>query len=156
MGKNYWTAAAALQFQLSQEIVGGFDIGFDPGIPEETRDTLMNFVYWVEDNYNLPITLWVDFKNRHYLIDRNRQRVGYKFYWVDFTTYPVFENEADIPVIELPVKTGRYSLEEILASFVEAITHYFAWLCNAHDDAFWPDPQLTESILQAYLAEHPL
>ena len=153
MGKNYWTAAAALQFQLSQEIVGGFDIGFDPGIPEETRDTLMNFVYWVEDNYNLPITLWVDFKNRHYLRDPAKKPVDYKFYWVDFADYPVFEKEADIPVIELPVKTER---KKLLATFTEALTHYFAWLCNEYHCGFVPDPQMTESILQAYLAEPPL
>ncbi len=65
MEKNYWNSAKALSFQLSDEIVGGFDIGFEAGIPEDTKDGLMDFVYWVEDNYHIPITLWVDFKNRH-------------------------------------------------------------------------------------------
>ena len=84
MEKNYWKEAGALNFQLSEEIVGGFDIGFEAGIPEETQDALMRFAYWVENNYALPITLWVDFKNRHYLRDPSGKRVDYKFYWVDF------------------------------------------------------------------------
>ena len=153
MAKNYWNNAAELTFQLSEEIVGGFDIGFDPGIPEKTQTLLIDFVYWVEDHYNMPITLWVDFKNRHYLRDPSKKRVDYKFYWVDFANYPVFEKEADIPVIELPVKTGT---EQLLATFAEALTHYFAWLCNEYHCGFQPDPKLAESIVQAYLAEHPL
>lgn len=156
MGKNYWKDAAALSFHLSDEIVGGFDIGFDSGIPEKSKEVLMDFVYWVEDNYNMPITLWVDFKNRHYLRDPGRKRVDYKFYWVDFENYPVFEKEADIPVIELPVKTGHRSLENILVTFAEAITHYFAWLCNEYGCGFQPEPRLAESIVQTYLAKHPL
>ena len=153
MAKNYWNDAAELTFQLSEEIVGGFDVGFDAGVPEETQKALMEFIYWVEDTYSVPITLWVDFKNRHYLLDPSRKRVDYKFYWVDFDQYPVFEKEADIPVIELPVKQ---ELKKTLATFTEAITHYFAWLCNDYGPGFQPDPTLTEAILQKYLAEHSL
>ena len=148
MAKNYWNDAAELTFQLSEEIVGGFDVGFDAGIPEETQAALMEFIYWVEDHYNIPITLWVDFKNRRYLLDPSRKRVDYKFYWVDFANYPVFEKEADIPVIELPVKQ---EMEKLLATFTEAITHYFAWLCNDYGSGFQPDPELTGTILQEYL-----
>ena len=153
MAKNYWNDAAELTFQLSEEIVGGFDVGFDAGVPEETQKALMEFIYWVEDTYSVPITRWVDFKNRHYLLDPSRKRVDYKFYWVDFDQYPVFEKEADIPVIELPVKQ---ELKKTLATFTEAITHYFAWLCNDYGPGFQPDPTLTEAILQKYLAEHSL
>ena len=153
MAKNFWNDAAELTFQLSEEIVGGFDVGFDAGIPEETQTFLMDFVYWVEDHYNIPITLWVDFKHRHYLLDPSRKRVDYKFYWVDFANYPVFEKEADIPVIELPVKREP---KVLLTTFAEAITHYFAWLCNDYGPGFQPDPALAESVLQEYLAEHPL
>jgi hypothetical protein len=156
MEANYWSKAGTLNFQLSEEIVGGFDIGFEAGIPAETQDTLMRFAYWVENNYALPITLWVDFKNRHFLMAPGKGRVDYKFYWVDFANYPVFEKEADIPVIELPVKTGRHTLEEILRTFAQALTHYFAWLCNAYTEDFVPDNALAESVLQAYLFENPL
>lgn len=148
---SLWEKAREVQIQTSEDIVGNFSIGFDDRIPEETKDALMRFVYWVEDNYFLPVTLWVDFKYNHYLISRNKKRVGFLFYWADFKTYPVFDNEADIPVIELPVRTERYSIEEILCSFIEAISHYFAWLTNQLDDGFKPSENEVEEILQAYL-----
>lgn len=151
--RNYWEEAKQVPVRVSREIVGGFSLGFDKEIPEETQDQLIDFVYWVEDNYRLPVTLWVDFRYRHYLLDQANKRVGYKFYWADFENYPVFEKEADIPVIELPVKTEKWTMEEILASFIDAITRYFAWLCNEHTKDFEPDEALTEEILQKYLAE---
>lgn len=150
---NLWAKSKELQIQASKDIVAGFSVGFDDRIPDETKDALMKFIYWVEDNYNLPITLWVDFKYKHYLIDRNGKRVGYRFYWVDFENYPVFNNPDDIPVIELPVRTEHWTIQEILASFIEAITDYFAWLANAFDGDFAPDEELVESVLQHYLRD---
>ncbi len=147
---HLWNRAREVQIQTSGEIVGGFDIGFDSKIPEETKDALMKFVYWVEDHFSLPVTLWVDFKYNHYLITRNKKRVGYKFYWVDFVNYPVFENPDDIPVIELAVRTEHWTIEEILVSFIEAISQYYAWLLNANTDAYVPDEDEVEQVLQAY------
>lgn len=147
---NLWENAKLLPIRTGPDITGGFNIGFDDEIPDETKDTLMEFVYWVEDNYSLPVTLWVDFKYRHYLTDRNRKRVGYKFYWADFETFPIFENFDDLPVIELPVRTEKNTLDEILFSFVEAITCYFAWLSNLDMHTFKPDDALTEKILHSY------
>lgn len=151
--KNYWEEAGKLSIQTSQQIVGGFSVGFDSKIPEQTKAWLVDFIYWVEDHYQLPVTLWVDVLHKHYLVSKDGQRVGYKFYWADFENYPVFEKEADIPVIELPARTEKWTEEEILASFVQAITHYFAWLCNEHSADFMPDQALTEEILQKYLSE---
>ena len=150
---HLWEQAKQVQIQTSPDIIGGFSIGFDDRIPEETRDELMRFVYWVEDNYSLPVTLWVDFKFNHYLLDKNKQQAGFRFYWVEFSSYPVFDKEEDIPVIELPVRTEHWTMEEILASFTEAITYYFAWLTNQISDAFLPDPQEVETILQTYLEQ---
>ena len=149
--KNLWEQARDVKIQISGNITGGFDVGFDDEIPEETKDALVKFVYWVEDRYAMPVTLWVDFKYNHYLIDRNKKRVGYLFYWADFATYPVFENEDDIPVIELPVRLERYTIEEVLRSFIEAITMYYAWLTNQLDMNFEPDPKMVEEILNNYL-----
>lgn len=146
---HLWNRAKTAEIQTSSDIVGNFDIGFDRKIPDETKDELMRFVYWVEDHFSLPVTLWVDFKYNHYLIDRNGKRVGYRFYWADFADYPVFDNPDDIPVIELPVRTERWSLEEILTSFIEAITLYFAWLMNDFTEETQPDE--VEEVLQAYL-----
>jgi hypothetical protein len=151
MKENHlWNRAKQVKIQTSSEIVGGFDIGFDSKIPEETKDALMKFVYWVEDHFSLPVTLWVDFKYNHYLITRSKKRVGYKFYWVDFVNYPVFENPDDIPVIELAVRTERWTMTEILTSFIEAISEYYAWLLNTNTDAYVPDEDEVEQVLQAY------
>ena len=147
MRENHlWNRAKNVKIQIGPQIVGNFDIGFDSKIPEATKDALMDFVYWVEDHFSLPITLWVDFKYNHYLIDADGKRVGYKFYWVDFN--PVFENPDDIPVIELPVRTEHWTMEEILVSFIEAISQYFMWLTNA--PVTEPNQDEIEEVLQAY------
>ena len=152
MNENHlWNRAKQVQMQTSAEIVGGFDIGFDGKIPEETKDALMKFVYWVEDNFSMPVTLWVDFKYNHYLVTRTGKRVGYKFYWVDFANYPVFENPDDIPVIELPVRTERWTMAEILTSFIEAISEYYDWLLGTNTDTSIPDENEVKQVLQAYL-----
>ena len=148
---HLWEQAKEIKIQTGEEIVGNFSLGFDKRIPEETKDALIDFVYWVEDHYPVPVTLWVDFKYTHYLVTRDKKRVGYKFYWVDFDTHPVFEKEEDIPVIELPVRTENWTIEEILASFIEAITCYYAWLNNQMIEGFQPDPEQVEEILQKYL-----
>ena len=152
MEKNYWIEAGKRTFRLSEEIVGGFDIGFDEKIPEETQAALMRFVYWVEDNFSIPVTLWVDFKYNHYLRTRDGKPVGYKFYWADFTTFPVFDNYDDIPVIELPVRTENWTMKEILGSFVQAITCYFMWLATGRVEQD-PEDALVEEILRNYLNE---
>ena len=151
---NWWENAKTLRLQTGPEIVGGFDVGFDEKIPEETKDALMKFVYWVEDNYPVPVTLWVDFKYNHYLMTRDKKQAGYLFYWADFDNYPIFEKEEDIPVIELPVRTEKWTIKEILGSFIEGITGYYVWLANAQDDGFVPEEELTKEILQKYLEEN--
>lgn len=147
---NIWEEAKGITIQTSEDIVGNFSMGFDKRIPEDVKDALARFAYWVEDHYNLPVTLWVDFKYNHYLVNENKQRVGYKFYWVDFESFPVFDNWDNLPVIELPVRTEHYTMEEILASFIEAITCYFAWLTNTIGDDYQPEADVVEEILQAY------
>jgi hypothetical protein len=112
----------------------------------------MKFVYWVEDHYPVPVTLWVDFKYNHYLITRDKRRVGYRFYWADFDAYPVFEKEEDIPVIELPVRTENWTMKEILGSFIEGITCYFMWLATGRVEQD-PEDALVEEILRNYLNE---
>ena len=150
---NIWEEAKGITIQTSEDIVGNFSMGFDKRIPEDVKDALARFAYCVEDNYHLPVTLWVDFKYNHYLVNENKQRVGYKFYWVDFESFPVFDNWDNLPVIELPVRTEHYTMEEILASFIEAITCYFAWLTNTIGDDYQPEADVVEEILQAYFKE---
>ena len=104
----------------------------------------------MESNYRIPITLWVDFEYKHYLIRKDGKRVGYLFYWADFSSHPVFENKNDIPQIRLPVRTEYSSIKEILTSFIEAITDYYAWICN-EIEIYEQNENDVEEILQAYL-----
>lgn len=148
---NVWFLANQVQLKVASDIKTGFDIGFDEKIPVKTREKLKDFVVWVEKNFNMPITLWVDFEYKHYLIDRRKKRVGYLFYWSDFSSYPVFDSKEDIPTIRLPVREEYYSFEEILFSFIQAITDYFAWLLNKIDEDCIPNENDVEEILQMYL-----
>ena len=119
---SVWKKAQIVELDISKNIVPGFDIGFDKRISDDIENEMRSFVKWMEDNYRIPITLWVDFEYSHYLIRRDGTRVGYLFYWADFSSYPVFENKNDIPQIRLPVRTEYSSIKEILTSFIEAIS----------------------------------
>ena len=148
---SVWLKAQTLKLQVSENILPEFDIGFDRNIPTDIEKEMRSFVAWMEENYRIPITLWVDFEYKHYLIRRDGKRVGYLFYWADFSSYPVFENKNDIPQIRLPVRTEYSSIEEILTSFIEAITDYYAWICNEICEEYKSDKNDVEEILQVYL-----
>lgn len=151
MRENHlWNRAKALEIRTGPEIVGGFSLGFERRIPEETREELIRFVYWVEDHFALPVTLWVDFRYNHYLIGRDGKRVGYRFWWADWESFPVMENEADIPVIELPVRREHSTVKEILGSFAEAISLYYVWLSGGDPNGYVPDQEETDAVLDAY------
>ena len=153
MRENHlWNCARGIQIQTSDEIIPGFDVGFDQRICDETKDILMRFAYWVEDHFAMPVTLWVDVKYNHYLRDESGKRVGYKFYWVDFADYPVFTSWDDIPVVELPARMEHQSEESILMAFIEAISMYFIWLRQGDPRAEKPDREEMAEVLHAYLA----
>ena len=147
---SVWKKAQIVELDISKNIVPGFDIGFDKRISDDIEKEMRSFVKWMEDNYRIPITLWVDFEYSHYLIRRDGKRVVYLFYWADFSSYPVFENKNDIPQIRLPVRTEYSSIKEILTSFIEAITDYYAWICN-EIEIYEQNENDVEEILQAYL-----
>ena len=149
---HIWDRSHELQIQTGLDIVGGFSIGFDEGVSEETKDLLMHYVHWVEDHYHIPVTLWVDFEHKHYLRNANGTRTGYRFYWVAFDTFPVFTQEPDIPVIRLPVRTEHCTMAEILTSLTEGITKYFVWLANEMTEDYEPDEDTVEAIMDAYKA----
>lgn len=148
---SVWKRAQTLELQVAENILPEFSIGFDKRIPKETEIELRAFIAWMESNYRIPITLWVDFEYKHYLISRKGKRVGYLFYWTDFSSYPVFDNKENIPSICLPVRTEHSSIEEILTSFIEAITDYYAWLCNEIHEGYGQNVNEAEEILETYL-----
>ena len=147
---SVWQKAQTIELEVAKDISPEFDIGFDRKIPTDIEKEMRSFVAWMEENYCIPITLWVDFEYKHYLIRRDGKRVGYLFYWTDFSSYPVFENKNNIPQIKLPVRTEYSSIEEILTSFIEAITDYYAWICNEIGN-YEQDEKDVEEILQAYM-----
>lgn len=146
-----WEKAQDIKLQVAADILPEFNIGFDKRIPPEVQEELRFFVCWVESNYAIPITLWVDFEYNHYLISRTGKQVGHLFCWADFSSYPVFDNKEDIPQIRLPVRTERSTMDQILRSFIEAITDYYAWICNELREDFVPDEDEVEEILRKYL-----
>ena len=148
---SVWKKAQTIELQVSENILSEFNIGFDKRITKEVEKELRSFVNWFESNYRIPITLWVDFEYNHYLIRRDGKRVGYIFYWADFSTYPIFNNKEDIPQIRIPVRTEHSSIEEILTSFIEAINDYYAWICNEICEEYKSDKNDVEEILQVYL-----
>lgn len=148
---SVWLKAQNVKLQVSEDILPEFDISFDKRIPNDIEEELCAFVEWIENNYRIPITLWVDFEYNHYLILRDGRRVGYLFYWADFSTYPTFNKIDDIPQIRLPVRTEHSTIEEILSSFIEAITYYYAWICNEISEGYKINENDVEEILQAYL-----
>ena len=147
---SVWQKAQTIELEVAKDILPEFDIGFDRKIPTDIEKEMCSFVAWMEENYCIPITLWVDFEYKHYLIRRDGKRVGYLFYWADFSSYPVFDNKNNIPQIKLPVRTEYSSIEEILTSFIEAITDYYAWICNEIGN-YEQDEKDVEEILQAYM-----
>lgn len=147
---SVWQKAQTIELEVAKDILPEFDIGFDSKIPTDIEKEMRSFVAWMEENYCIPITLWVDFEYKHYLIRRDGKRVGYLFYWADFSSYPVFDNKNNIPQIKLPVRTEYSSIEEILTSFIEAITDYYAWICNEVGN-YEQDEKDVEEILQAYM-----
>ncbi len=148
---NVWDKAQSVKLNVTENISPLFNIYFDKKIPQDIKNELISFVNWVENNYSIPITLWVDFEYKHYLIRRDGKRVGYLFYWSDFSDYPNFDNEDDIPYIRLPVRTEQWSIEEILSSFIEAIFDYYAWICNEIHEDYILNENNIEEVLQKYL-----
>lgn len=151
MDNNHlWNKAKNVKIEKTEEIKQGFNIGIDEKIAEETKTELRNFIFWVEENFNIPITLWVDFEYKHYLKKRNGERAGFLFYWSDFSIYPVFNNKNEIPEIRLPVRTEKSTIDEILCSFIEAISCYFAWILNIINDDFSVNDEDVDEVLKEY------
>lgn len=127
-----WDKAQHVKINIENKEIGRFDIGFDNEIPEIFRTRMRNVIVWLENNYNFPIMIWVDFEYKNYLISRGKKRVGYLFHWYEFDKYPDFTDNDEIPDIRLPVKgwEEKTGFEGILISFFTAISYYFCWLLN--------------------------
>ena len=151
---NIWDKTKELKFALPSDIKSGIEPEFPMGSEyEELRYELVKFIEWVEENYNIQIPVLVDFVDKNYLVE-NGKRCGYLFYYHEFENYPEFNDALDLPYIVVPVKgyNVKWSLRDILGSFIEALTDYFAWLDNSlEEDA--DIQEVVEEILKRYFNE---
>lgn len=145
-----WNQIKDINIVLSSNLKNEFTCKFDSKVPEEMKAKLLQFVGWVEKTYGLKTPVYVQFEQKNYVLTEDRERVGYLFYWADFDNYPKFDDEEDIPVIVLPVKDEQWTYEEIIGSFVEALTDYYAWCLNIIED-YELDEEEVEEIAESYL-----
>lgn len=145
-----WNQIKDINIVLSSNLKNEFTCKFDSKVPEEMKAKLLQFVGWVEKTYGLKTPVYVQFEQKNYVLTEDRERVGYLFYWADFDNYPNFDDEEDIPVIVLPVKDEQWTYEEIIGSFVEALTDYYAWCLNIIED-YELDEEEVEEIAESYL-----
>ena len=145
-----WNQIKDINIVLSSNLKNEFTCKFDSKVPEEMKAKLLQFVGWVEKTYGLKTPVYVQFEQKNYVLTEDRERVGYLFYWADFDNYPNFDDEEDIPVIVLPVKDEQWTYDEIIGSFVEALTDYYAWCLNIIED-YELDEEEVEEIAESYL-----
>lgn len=150
MMSKIWNQIKDINIVLSSNLKNEFTCKFDSKVPEEMKAKLLQFVGWVEKTYGLKTPVYVQFEQKNYVLTEDRERVGYLFYWADFDNYPNFDDEEDIPVIVLPVKDEQWTYEEIIGSFVEALTDYYAWCLNIIED-YELDEEEVEEIAESYL-----
>lgn len=129
---NIWDQAKKVELNINQDISSGFDIVIKKGIHDELTQELVKFLGWVEENYQVPIMVLVDFVNNYYCLNQSKKRCGYLFYYEDFKDYPNFNNIEDLPYIILPCKgyNEKWSLKDIIGSLIDALTDYYVWLLN--------------------------
>ena len=110
---------------------------------------------FIEEEYSLKTPLNIEYINKDYLLDRTGKKVGYIFYWSDFKNYPNIYSEDELPNIELPVSNGKWSVDEILTSFIETLSMYYAWCLNIMHDNYEIDKSLVDVILKEYRKKYP-
>ena len=124
-------------------------------IDREVKQNILNFMDFIESEYSLKTPLNIDFFDKDYLVDRTGKKVGYIFYWLDLKKYPNIYSEDEFPSIELPVSKNKWSVDEILTSFIEALSMYYAWCLNIMHDNYEVDDSLVDSILKEYRRKYP-
>lgn len=154
--ENVWQQVKMKDWPVHPGIRREIDFGFDREIPEDDRERFRTFVVWAEEHFVFPVTLWIDFKYRHYLLNRSKQRMGYLLYTSRDADPQNVTDMDDIPVAEIPVRREKWRFEEIMYSLIECITDYDLWLLGRRDDDVNDYAEDTQEILdlyQAYLGE---
>ena len=147
---NIWKEAKKAHLNIAFECSYKFIVETNGDIDREVKRNLLNFMDFIESEYSLKTPLHIVFFNKDHLIDRTGKKVGYIFYWPDFKNYPNIYSKDELPSIELPVSKNKWSVDEILTSFIEALSMYYAWCLNIMHDNYEVDNSLVDAILKEY------
>lgn len=128
--ENLWAQVKYRDWPVVPGVRREIDFGFDREIDEEYRERFRDFFAWAEANFVFPVTLWIDLKHRHYLVNRERRRMGYIIYFKPDARPENLTDEDDMPVAYVPVRRERWHFDEILYSLIECITEYYLWLLD--------------------------
>ena len=154
--ENIWQQVKMKDWPVHPGIRQEIDFGFDKEIPEDDRECFRTFVAWAEEHFVFPVTLWIDFKYRHYLFSRERKQMGYLLYTAHDKNPLDVTDEEDIPIADVPVRRERWRFDEIMYSLIECITDYYLWLLGRQDDDvndYTEDMEEVLALYQAYLGE---
>ena len=149
-----WEEIKNLKIKVDEDIIKGLDCKYDKTIDQEMVAELEKFNEFLLKNYQFPICLVIDYVDKYYIVTPENKRAGYAFCFDDVTTYPDFSNIQFYPYVKLPVKgyKEKWSLEEILCSYLDAITDYFAWLLGKADEDYYDEEEIFE-VLKKYLGK---
>lgn len=148
---NIWEEAQQVNLNVSKSVKPGFDCWFDERVPLSTKREINSFLKWVQANYSIPVKLQVDFCYNHFLLQRNHKHAYYLFHYESINEYPNFNKQDKLPIIYLPVRTEHCNIEDIIYSFVRAITWYYAWICHKPLDDYEISDADVEEVFLKYL-----
>lgn len=131
----------------------GFHVWYEDEVDLATKEAIDKFLNWVYNNYNVKTPVFVNCVNQDYVTYENDEaEQGYIFNWYTSELDSGVIKDSECPDILLPVKIGKWDLEDILGSLVEAITLYFAWCLNVLDDEFVVEDEEVQEIVDKYYA----
>ena len=149
---NVWAQVKHRDWPIVPGVRREIDFGFDREIDEEYRERFRDFFAWAEANFVFPVTLWIDLRHRHYLVNREHQRMGYIIYFKPDARPEELTDEDDMPVAYVPVRRERWHFDEILYSLIECITEYDLWLLDRQNESVIDHADDVLEILNLYKA----
>ena len=149
---NLWALVKNRDWPVVPGVRREIDFGFDREIGEEYRERFRDFIAWAEAHFVFPVTLWIDFRYRHYLVNREHRRMGYIIYFKPDVRPEMLTDEDDMPVADVPVRREHWLFDEILYSLIECITEYYLWLLNLQAESVNDHADDVLEILNLYKA----
>ena len=149
---NLWALVKNRDWPVVPGVRREIDFGFDREIGEEYRERFRDFIAWAEAHFVFPVTLWIDFRYRHYLVNREHRRMGYIIYFKPDVRPEMLTDEDDMPVADVPVRREHWLFDEILYSLIECITEYYLWLLDRQAESVNDHADDVLEILNLYKA----